>query len=287
MRSGSTLLGMLLNSQQDVIYLGEVRNFKEALDDNRSCYCGMNMKECSFWSSIIERIDENKLELYTKTKYGVAHKIVKYLSLFNCPVSAFRIAGKLSAGIEKEIQTVDNILKIYKAASNVSCKPIVCDSSHRNTQAKLLWLMLNKKLKVIHLVRDGRGVSNSIMKRTNCDIREAAVSWKRNNIFSLLTHIGISKKSIIRIRYEDLCLNPFDEIERICKFTGIPFSHESLQLLFEKGMDHHNIGGSSTIRKNKLSSLTLDEKWKNDLTEDQKKQFEKIAGKINRKYGYH
>lgn len=285
-RSGSTLLGMLLNSQNDLVYLGEVRNFHEALEENRECYCGSNLRECSFWSAVIEKIDKNTLQLYTKTKNSAAHKFVKYLTLFNFPVSILRMIGKLSAGIKREIQVIDNILDIYNAASNTTSNSIICDSSHRNTQAKLLWLMHRKNLKIVHLVRDGRGVSNSVMKRTNCSMQEAASSWKRNNIFSFLTHIGISKKSILRVKYESICLHPFDEIEKICKFIGIPFSKESLQLLFENSMDHHNLGGSSTIRRNKLSRLELDEKWRNDLDEDQKKEFENIAGKFNRKYGY-
>lgn len=285
-RSGSTLLGMLLNSQQDLIYLGEVRNFHEALEDNRECYCGARLRKCSFWSPLIEKLDKNKSQLYTKTKNSAAHKFVKYLTLLNFPISILRMIGRLSAGIKKEIQVVDNILKIYNAASDITSKSIICDSSHRNTQVKLLWLMHRKNLKIIHLVRDGRGVSNSVMKRTNCSMKEAANSWKRNNIFSLLTHVGISKESILRVKYENICLHPFDEVEKICKFIGIPFSEKSLQLLFENSMDHHNIGGSSTIRRNKLSRLELDEKWRKDLDEGQKKEFEKIAGKLNRKYGY-
>jgi hypothetical protein len=281
-RSGSTLLGMLLATQRDITYIGEVRNLKETFDEKGMCFCGSLLAKCPFWSDVLNRIQKDIMYLETKTSPNLARKLIKYLSLVNCPVWFLRLTGFFSLSVRKEIQVIENILSVYDAASYVSRGNIICDSSKLNTEAKLLWMFCRERIKIIHLVRDGRGVVNSIRKRKGSAVNETASMWKKNYYFTLLTHAGIPSKNILFTRYEDLCTYTEKEIQRICNFIGIQFSPKAL---LEK-KEWHFVGGSPTIKNNRLRSISLDEGWKTELSKEDQDEFERIAGKVNQKCGY-
>jgi sulfotransferase family protein len=138
---------------------------------------------------------------------------------------------------------------------------------------------------LIHLVRDGRGVANSVMKRTGCSIKKAARSWRNNNIFTLMAQRKIPKGNLLRVRYEDLCRNTIKEMVRICAFAGVNFSDVD----FLSNADTlHFIGGSPTAKKGRIEVIELkcDEKWKDELSVEDVRAFDKIAGKMNKLYGY-
>ncbi len=285
MRSGSTLLGILLGMQPKITYLGEGRNFHEYFIKKKSCSCGCTLYQCPFWSSVIKKFDVDVMKLQTKTENNLSHKFVKYISIFNLLLKVIKKAGIFSNLTIKEFEVIENISKIYDLVSIQSASTVICDSSHRNTQAKLSWLYFRKKFKLIHLVRDGRGVTNSVMKRNVIPMKKAAKAWRRNNFFSLITQLGIPKKNILRIRYEDLCNDPHYMIKKACNFAGVKYIKNDF--LSNQG-NLHFIGGSSTIRQNLSGYLQIkvDEKWKSELSIEDKSNFNMIAGRINRLYGY-
>lgn len=163
--------------------------------------------------------------------------------------------------------------------------PAICDSSKLIAQAKLMWMLYGERFKIIHLVRDGRGVANSVMKRTNCSIEEAARQWRKNHIFTMAVQRGIPEENILCLRYEDMCRNTMNEIRRVCEFASIKFSESDF---VSKGNALHFIGGSLTARMIEVEDMEIkyDEKWKGELSSEEKRIFEEIAGSINRLYGY-
>lgn len=286
MRSGSTLLGMLVHTQTGMAYVGEVRNFQEAWDKN-SCYCGLTLHHCPFWGDVFSYLDDDPLMLRTKMPSNflqdkISHKLLKYACLMNFPVKYIKLFSHFSRSIQKELDATDNVLKIYNAVLCLPQSRIVCDSSHRDTQAKLLSYRLGDRLKIIHLVRDGRGVVNSVIKRTGCTVQKASKAWKRYNRVSGIFHRNFLPKNILKVKYEDICTSPEVEVKRICDFTEVPFSSEALQ----QKMDWHFVGGSAGLKRKRYKKVILDESWKKELSPQDLKIFNKIAGKLNQKYGY-
>jgi len=285
MRSGSTLLGMLLGAQPGITYLGEVRNFQEHWLNRKRCYCGYDLNACPFWAGIIARLEISPTVFETKTDRSPAHKLVKYASVLNTASCFISLLGRFFPSIRREYRVIENISRIYELVLSQKKLVFLCDSSHRSTQAKLLWLHYRDRFKIIHLVRDGRGVTNSVMKRKRISMEQAARTWKRSNIFTLITQIGIPKQNLIRVRYEDICSNPEIELKRICDFGGVDSNEVSTQLTSAM---FHFVGGSSTIRDfgAQEHEIALDERWKVELTDEDKNVFDQIAGRINRLYGY-
>lgn len=283
MRSGSTLLGMLVGRQPAVAYLGEMRNFQEYLTEEKGCYCGAHIPDCPFWREVLERLEPDLRELPTKPGYTMGHRAVKYLSVWQTPTRLLHALSAFIPPLRHDFDAIEQIARLYAAAAAHSGKSFVCDSSHRNELAKLLALYYPGAVRLLHIVRDGRGVCNSLMRRRGWSMYYAAGRWKRFNQFTMMTHRGVPAEHILRVRYEDLCREPQKEIERVCAFLGIEFAPEQTVLT---ASDAHFIGGSPTLRQESALALQLDEKWRKSLSRKDLQVFTEIAGSFNERYGY-
>ena len=284
-RSGSTLLGMLLGRQSSITFVGEIRNLNDHVVRRKVCYCGSVFHRCPFWSSVIEKAALDVMGYETKTEASVGQKLVKYASVSKLAMRILERFKFLWKGVGKEIEVRENILDMYRIVAKHCSAPVICDSSKLISQAKLMWMRYGERFKIIHLVRDGRGVANSVMKRTDCSIEEAARSWRKNNLFSLVAQREIPTENLLRLRYEDICRNTANEIAKVCEFAMVNFSESDF---VSKGNALHFVGGSPTAKKNKVEDMAIecDEKWKDELSCEEKRRFERIAGSVNRLYGY-
>jgi hypothetical protein len=66
-RSGSTLLGRLLDNHPDVVDVGELMRLEQAIEDPASkCSCGMLASECPDWNALIRGVPERVRLNYKK-----------------------------------------------------------------------------------------------------------------------------------------------------------------------------------------------------------------------------
>lgn len=167
--------------------------------------------------------------------------------------------------------------------------------------------------KFIHLVRDGRAVTASMLRKfADKTMWGAALQWTR----SIRKHEAqLSRRpraDVIRVRYEDLVADPERGIGELCRFIGMPFDPAMLRYW---EVEHCFLGGSRgtifsltkqrnapeftpAVRKNpdarfdkefyEKASLErfVDERWKQELTPGQLRLFALIAGRQNRRLGY-
>ena len=85
----------------------------------------------------------------------------------------------------------------------------------------------------------------------------------------------------ISVRYEDLCQNTDQSLEKILKFLDV---QTDLKILDYKNMVQHVVG--NPIRLKPLAEIKIDERWKSELSTNKLIQINNIAGKMNQKYGY-
>jgi hypothetical protein len=104
-------------------------------------------------------------------------------------------------------------------------------------------------MKLIHLIRDGRAVMNSILKTPfgpNTP-SEAALMWQKRIAHGLAAEGYLGQGRYLRVHYENLITSPDIELRRICRFIDVPF--EEIMIagkgfsvpLTDKGY-HENIG---------------------------------------------
>ncbi len=283
-RSGSTLLGMLLGLHPDIINIGEIRNLEDYYTNNKKCFCGLEVKNCDWWKKILntEQIDINNFLM--KTKSSIIIKIMTFISLLPFGFKIIYIIRKFNKSIKNEITASENILKIYNIINKKEKPKFIVDSSKRFLQANCIKSKIKDEVYLIRLVRDGRGVANSIKKRKGNDFRPYLKKWKRTNKLSGLLYNKFSKNRRYFIRYEDFTSNYQSEINKLFEFIGL----SKLDFTEVSDRDCHFIGGSSTLRDRKMTieNIISDDSWKKNLSEKELSIFNKIAGKLNKKYGY-
>ncbi len=284
-RSGTTLLDLLLGNHSNIYSIGELQQLGGYYNSQKGqCLCGESISECKFWNAIEKRsgLDFNRLQ--TKLKKN----LILSVAILIIPRIFFKIFFdilKIVPAIKNNNIVVNNIFKIYDTISDLTNKPILIDSSKNAFPFRYYFLQNPEKVKIIILYRDGRGVTNSLVKR-GLTVEIAAKRWRKTIQNIHLMSLGIPKLKVIRVRYEDLCSNPEKELKRLFDFIDV--ENEKMKNLILKNKKH-DIGGSPTINKDKSAEIkiSVDQKWKTELNSRQLGRFNKIAGKMNRKLGYY
>ena len=112
---------------------------------------------------------------------------------------------------------------------------------------------------------------------------QAAHDWKRGQKHTRLTSYGIPPEQKMKIHYEDLCRDPEATLKGACRFLGVDFQPEMLTL---RKSEAHNIGGNPMRFRTGEQEITLDERWRDQLSEKELREFDRIAGDENRRQGY-
>src|SRR5918995_6046344 len=208
-RSGSTVLNITLGQHRDVIATGELGNLSRRVWHNDEyCSCGVRVRSCPFWSAAVdnvaERIDTPLERLRTlQSRYESLAFMAATVQGWPVRTARFRDYRELT-------------LQSLEAVRSVSGRPIVVDSSKLPTRAYALSLIPEIDLRVIHLVRDGRGVAWSLRKPYAKDERagferalaprpvlRTALRWATMNLAAEQVCRRLGDRRSLRVRYED------------------------------------------------------------------------------------
>lgn len=227
-RSGSTLLDRMLGQLPGFCSLGEVREiWQHGCKENRPCGCGRPFLECPFWSEVGRRAfggwDELDLEDILRLRYSLDRPWAVPALLLrrrgpdpHSPLG--RYLGALSA--------------LYRAIRDVSGSEVVVDSSKLPSHALLLRRVSGIDLRMVHLVRDSRGVAFSWKKQVANRVTAGESSYMerygpvsaslRYVLYNGLTRlVGALGVPYLFVRYEDLVRDPAGKLKVIARH-GIP-----------------------------------------------------------------
>ena len=196
---------------------------------------------------------------------------------------ALPILKPLVAGIRRSLLAASNNHDILAAVARLAKTPVVVDSSKNPLRTRSLFFSHPDNLKVIHLVRDGRAVARSWVKAYGkFDYAGATRQWLYRDRAIRMAIRDIPESHRIRVRYEDLCRTPEIVLQRVCGFLGLKYEPEMISYL---DGDRHDV--HINLRPlDQQSEIRLDEGWKEEVTPRQLSQFARIAGRLNRLYGY-
>jgi hypothetical protein len=299
--SGSTLLDMVMGSHSRVESLGEISFLSQNLAINLKCSCGSPVRECEVWRKVIGKLSARlgddimshpyRLDMgpYTRAFVTIDHS-------HQTPL--FLLTRKFMLGLEYlrqrfnwrflglPLRSVDRALEnnflVYDAVREVLGADIVVDSSKSYLKAVGLYRQNPQDVRIILLTRDGRGVLYSNMRRQR-PRGESVRGWVNQYSRALpLFRRHVNPSHTLQVKYEDLAADPPRELARICGFLGI--SYEPGMLNFAS-VAHHSTDGND-IRFLRNSEIRLDTRWRQNLSADDLRYFEKRAGALNRELGY-
>ena len=312
--SGSTLLAMLLGAHPEICTIGELGLSSRALKetDQYRCSCQALIKACPFWEQVRDCMARRGYA-FDIADAGTHFRAVQSLyarrllqPLHRGPLleamrdAALGLSRTWRRGLP-EIQRKN--IAVMESISEITGGRVVVDSSKMALRLKYLLQSPELDVKVIHLVRDGRGVALSHMEpalfadakesslrggglgRDRADerlsISEAAREWRRSN--EEMEHVldRLDRSQWIQIRYEDICANPDATLRSAFEFLDL--EPDSAPRDF-RSAEHHVTGNG--MRLDSTSEIVLDDRWKSVLIEEDLKAFDSVAGEISRRYGY-
>jgi len=118
-------------------------------------------------------------------------------------------------------------------------------------------------IKVVHLVRDPRGIIASRAKAWNYDAPgEATATCSRvRDDLSLEAGLG---NHYVRVRYEDLVDNPEAELQRVYHSLQMPFTEDVKRFIFEHTHETNDAESASTFGTHREVSFRHDS-WKTKI----------------------
>jgi hypothetical protein len=294
-RSGTTLVERVLDQLPDVCGLGEVVHlwFRGLLWDEL-CGCGQPFSSCEFWQEV------------GKAAFGgwetVDAKAVHRLGLGVDRSRHVPALVALPAGARLRRQAreyADWYARIYAAVAAVTGAKVVVDSSKNASLAFSLREHPDIDLKILHVVRDARGVAHSWTK----DVRRpeagaehqlmdkysparSATLWTAHNLsFEVLRRQG---SEVRRLRYEQFASDPQQTVRGIQEWLGLPLS----ELPFLPG-DAVELRASHTVAGNPMRfrtgrlELRMDEEWRAGLAAGDRRRVTAVTWPLLLRYGYH
>ena len=171
---------------------------------------------------------------------------------------------------------------LVEAVLEVTGKPVFLDSSKYHMRIKYQLRYTSLDIKVIHLVRDARGVVNSSLNYSpRLTPQAAARLWIYGNRNIERQLRALPEDRFIRVRYEDICRDLLQTLERLYSFCGVESGLHTEDI---RSAPHHIVGNKMRLRKS--SEIKLDERWKMQLTEKQLIDIDQVARAKQRVYGY-
>jgi hypothetical protein len=291
--SGATLLAFLLGAHPEIATIGEMNGLIASEDPEvYLCSCGQRIKECEFWQSVRIDMRDQGFE-FDVARFGMAFilggpRLIQRLrigSFRNNTLDSIRDMvfhtwpgerGRLKALVARNEAFV-------KAVLAVTGKHVFVDTSKDRLRAKSLRKFSGLDVRAIHLVRDVRGVVASQLRRgESVDAGESAWQWARLHQRLQIALRAWPKENHIRIRYEDLCQDPQRTLEQLYNFCGVDSKAKVVDF---RRVPQHIVG--NPMRLTSLSEVSLDERWRSMLTDDQLKEIDLVAGSLSRRFGYH
>lgn len=287
-RSGSTILDLMLGQLPGFVAVGEL-SYLWARSDRDLCGCGRAFAECPFWTEVGDaafggwsRVDRERLA-------GIRQRIDRVRGI---PRLVARDPS--TAGLH---ELSDASRRLYRGIMDVSGAGVVVDSTKHPSTAFLLRAIGGLDLRVVHLIRDSRGVAYSWTKEMErpgiaggammdrYPPPRMAVRWLGYNaLFHALPAFGVS---VMRLRYEDLVRRPAYSLRRISAFVGsssngFPFLRGRSLSLGEA----HTIGGNPIRFDRGPMDLIVDEAWRSALPTGQRRLVTVVTAPMLAGYGY-
>jgi sulfotransferase family protein len=248
--SGSTLLGNLLGERPGHVSAGELRAaWREWLVPDARCGCGELLRACSFWREVgIEQ--------------AAGAMGVQALAALDARLAATRRLPALSTGrLESHARPLRVALaRLQARVAAAAGADVVVDTSKVPSAAILLGAAPKITLRVVHLVRDSRGVLASYRRRGSQGFpaRTLMSLWSVWNVHAE-RHYGAAA----RLRYEDLADGRVVELGT-----------------------HHTVFGNRGRFRTGPARLDEDLRWRSELEGRDRALALALTGPLLARYGY-
>ncbi|MGW1009326.1 sulfotransferase [Streptomyces termitum] len=289
MRSGSTLLGNVLNELPGVRHVGELyylwRNGVLGAGTNSSCGCGSPVRSCPLWSEVLGELPEGTVE-------ATAHRVTTLQqALLRTRHTAARLAEARGerAPAPGVTELLDRSAAVYRRVAALGADRLVVDGSKYPAEAAALLGRGDLDVRVLHIVRDPRATALSYRSaKAYIDPMSPARSsgyWTAFNLASELVGRTAGGR-YLRVRHEDLSRDPREVTARVLRFAGLDDeSPVDVAGRVPLGANHTVTGNPDRLRRG-VTQIRPDERWRTALPGTAIAAATAAAAPLLSRYGY-
>lgn len=203
-RSGTTMLGSVLGGNTEIVCVPEASFIHRFYTEKAFDIIGI-------WKEIIKSTD-----------------FINHWCFNNNEIMA--INNSLDKNFSYR-QLIELIVYVYaQRVKKINFKFWVCHTPNNIAKSDILFNIF-PDAKFIHIFRDGRAVSNSILK-TNFGANTsyyAAYQWRREvSIAFMAEYLCENRDRFYNIRYEDIITKPERELKALCEFINIVYEENMI-----------------------------------------------------------
>lgn len=271
-RSGSTVLSRALGELPGYFHVGElVFVWTRGVAENHLCGCGSPFRDCPFWTKVGERAFGGWEAADPVAMAALQHSVdrTRYVPQLLRP--------QLSPSYRRRLLNLTTQLeKLYDAIQEISGCTVIVDSSKHVSYAAVLRQVTDLDLRLLHVVRDSRGVAYSWAKKVKRpeiideDAYMAAIStpklaarWSSyNGVFDV---VRMAHGTQLLLRYEDFVADPKATLARIAELAGTTLGPDDLGFVQESGLRlsfEHSVSGNPMRFSDGAVPLRVDDAWR-------------------------
>ena len=275
-RSGSTLLERILGEMPGFVNVGELIDlFRRTASRGERCGCGLAFADCVLWKSVGDRAFSGWDGDELASMHGLQIRVARQRHMPR--LVAMRLAGQR---FRSDLAAYgSSYASLYRGIAAESGARYVVDASKWPVQALAL-SRAGIDIRVIHLVRDVRGVVHSQSKRV---VRPHAVTPSDNMSYhapveaagrwlaiqgeaELLRACGVP---VTRVRYEDFVCRPRDIVMAALASLGLPC--DGTHLAHVRGTSvvlgpSHGLSGNPSRFRDGTITVQADDAWRDRMS---------------------
>jgi hypothetical protein len=272
-RSGSTLLDRLLGQVPGVVAGGELREvWYWGLARNASCGCGEPFRSCPFWTAVGHDAFGGWDRIDPQEAVDLARAVDR---LRTVP----RLRSRRPRLTDHVRRYLDRQARLYGAIAQAAGARVVVDSSKVPSAAAVLLRVPSIDLRVVHLVRDSRGVAYSWstpVRRTDVPGEDVymhrfgpariALRWIERN--EVARSVASAVPSTL-VRYEDLVADPAATVARVAELAGVRLAAHDLAFIGQGEASlapTHSVMGNPSRMSGGVQPIRADERWRASMT---------------------
>lgn len=294
-RSGSTLLDLMLGQLPGYCDVGELYYlWTSGVVRNELCSCAVPFHECEFW----QRVGKHAFGGWDQVDVD---RVLELQRAVDTTGRLLRAAAIRSRRYDRDVDEYLGYLEpLYRAVADAEGASVIVDSTKRPSTAYLLARSNHLDLRIVHLLRDPRGVVNAWRRKVAIPegtgprphlkqrrMRQILRRWITVNV--MIDRLGSRGVRSERIRYEDLVADPARWLRVATSVTDVPAGEDELLFLRDgsvrRAPSHTATGGRVRMRADPLR-LELDERWREELPAWRQAVVRAVARPLMRRYGY-